>query len=501
MESGDSRTVSKTDGTEGPQNSSERATPGGGEDAPGGEADDGHRTADRERELEESGPVLDLFGVIHFDRRGKVIRELDEVAAESEALCIEATEEGFHVRAFLRSLVRTPLYLIGFFTLFLLVQGPMFVLFNRDVVPTEILASAAIADGRPVHRVDDIEKRLLLEAGWPVVVSNWVLYGLLAYLNPLGAVVTTGLVVVGSLGVYAIRHAGYRWPSVFAVMGVWAIAGAAVLGGYLSAWLLLGGILTMAILATKGISGRNDHMLERVESVAAEHGYDRVTLVTGRAHLDGLIRDSSTFGTSLGTGHWSRWLRTGKTDLEPAPSEVDDDSESGESIRSHAKRRRQRRSELHVAGELGTEDEVLPRRILAGLVDVFGIGLFTGATAVLTAALSTVLYLLALPFGPDGLTAGTAVLIGAFAAIPFGPVLYFPTLEIQYGRTLGKLATGLVVVQSDGSGCTTSSGLLRNLFRPVDAVLLLGLPLMLATDRCQRLGDLVADTVVVRAEG
>lgn len=498
MGSGESRASSRSDVHEGSRDSSAKSGQGQTADATGRDTATGN---ERDRGPDGTSPVVDLFGVVHFDRRGKVIRELDEIAAESDALCIEAPEGGLNLRAFLTAFARTPTYVIGFFTMFLLVQGPMFVLFNRDVVPTEVLASATVADDRTVHKVDDIEQRLLLDAGWPVVVSNWLLYGLLVFQDPVGSVVTSVLLVGGSLGVYAVRHGGYRRTAVLAMVGVWALGTAAVvLGGYLSAWLLLVAFLTTVVLAIKGVSGRNEHMLERVELVAAEHGYDRVTLVAGRSHLDGLIRDSPGFEASLGVAHWSRWLRSGKTDLEPEPAADPGDSSSGASLRDISRRRRQRRSESHVDPEMGTEDEVLTRRLLAVLVDVFGVGLFTVGIGILGAILSIISSTLLSLASPD-LSVQGVMFVGVIVGPLLGPILYFPILEVQYGRTLGKLLTGLVVVQSDGSGVTTKGALLRNLLRPVDALLLMGVPLLLVTERCQRLGDLLADTVVVRTSG
>ncbi len=73
-------------------------------------------------------------------------------------------------------------------------------------------------------------------------------------------------------------------------------------------------------------------------------------------------------------------------------------------------------------------------------------------------------------------------------------------LEGLYGYTPGKFLLGLVVVKSDGSDCTIGASILRNLLWIVDAFPtfnLVAVVAILLTDG-QRVGDLVADTVVER---
>ncbi len=60
---------------------------------------------------------------------------------------------------------------------------------------------------------------------------------------------------------------------------------------------------------------------------------------------------------------------------------------------------------------------------------------------------------------------------------------------------------GLVVVKSDGSDCTIGASVLRNLALIVDNLpfmYIAGIVLIFVTDENQRVGDLVADTVVVK---
>ena len=115
---------------------------------------------------------------------------------------------------------------------------------------------------------------------------------------------------------------------------------------------------------------------------------------------------------------------------------------------------------------------------------------------------------------PFGLFAAASILVpGAFAWVSawlFGPltlvlfglwILYFTYFEGTSGQTLGKRALGLrVVVLSTGRPPDLTKALVRTLLRIIDwlpALYLLGFVVAALTQHKQRLGDLVADTVVV----
>lgn len=80
---------------------------------------------------------------------------------------------------------------------------------------------------------------------------------------------------------------------------------------------------------------------------------------------------------------------------------------------------------------------------------------------------------------------------------------YFTALEATRGATIGKSALGLRVVTTMGRPIGFSASLLRNLLRAADALpfgYLAGVVSMALTPRFQRMGDLVAGTMVVRTE-
>ncbi|CAN5560389.1 MAG: RDD family protein [Rubrobacter sp.] len=142
------------------------------------------------------------------------------------------------------------------------------------------------------------------------------------------------------------------------------------------------------------------------------------------------------------------------------------------------------------------DTQVIGRRVLATIIDVVLLGvvtsLFTAPGALIdglgdgrgSEALSGVLF----SFG------GLAALLVTFA--------YFAIMEGRYGQTLGKMALGIKVVrESDGLAPGTRAAVLRTLMRIVDSIgsYLVAFVVALVSDKNQRLGDMVAKTVVVRA--
>jgi uncharacterized RDD family membrane protein YckC len=79
---------------------------------------------------------------------------------------------------------------------------------------------------------------------------------------------------------------------------------------------------------------------------------------------------------------------------------------------------------------------------------------------------------------------------------------YFVVLEALWSRTLGKYFQGLIVRKLDGSRCDWKAALVRGSLRIVEVnpLLLGGIPagiVVVSTSRKQRLGDLLAGTIVV----
>lgn len=151
----------------------------------------------------------------------------------------------------------------------------------------------------------------------------------------------------------------------------------------------------------------------------------------------------------------------------------------------------------HPSPRIGSEGDVLVQRIVAYLID----GLILNVILAVILGPAFVLGVLLLEVAE---VLGFLIWMGGIGLWLAVVVYYSFLMEGHLGRTVGKAAMGLVVVGEDGSQCTYVQSILRNLLWIVDG---LGVfPLVVAlivfiTDRNQRVGDIVAKTVVVRAEG
>jgi uncharacterized RDD family membrane protein YckC len=79
---------------------------------------------------------------------------------------------------------------------------------------------------------------------------------------------------------------------------------------------------------------------------------------------------------------------------------------------------------------------------------------------------------------------------------------YFIVFEALWSRTLGKYFQGLIVRKLNGSRCDWKAALIRSALRliEINPILLGGLPaglIIISSERKQRLGDILAGTVVV----
>jgi uncharacterized RDD family membrane protein YckC len=107
---------------------------------------------------------------------------------------------------------------------------------------------------------------------------------------------------------------------------------------------------------------------------------------------------------------------------------------------------------------------------------------------------------------PEQVVASIGMLV--IAMIVIGQLLlewaYFVVSErLTGGRSFGKRLVGLRVIGDDGLPLTMRASLVRNLLRAVDLLpgsYVVGLVSIVASPKCQRLGDLAAGTIVVRLD-
>ena len=152
-----------------------------------------------------------------------------------------------------------------------------------------------------------------------------------------------------------------------------------------------------------------------------------------------------------------------------------------------------------------TPEGLTLRRELAGAGSRFAAAACDGLLLVLGyVALMLVIFLIAQadPTGMSGFVAG--VLAGGFLLCL---ILYlFLAHQLLDGQSPGKQLFGLRVLSADGFPASATQVLLRSLLWPIDVFFpipmpffgLLGVVVMSATAHRQRIGDLVAGTVVVR---
>jgi uncharacterized RDD family membrane protein YckC len=144
--------------------------------------------------------------------------------------------------------------------------------------------------------------------------------------------------------------------------------------------------------------------------------------------------------------------------------------------------------EVHVTG----------RRVLATIVDaivIFFVYIVVG-------------FLVAIPFGAaregDGVVSFS--LNGFPALIPLALLfvavfLYYMLMEGYLGQTLGKMLVGIKVVREDNGGIPgLGAAALRTLLRIIDGLFWYAVAFVsvLATQKNRRLGDIAANTLVVR---
>jgi len=137
-------------------------------------------------------------------------------------------------------------------------------------------------------------------------------------------------------------------------------------------------------------------------------------------------------------------------------------------------------------------DSVTGERIVAGLIDL-------ALTLVLGFVMSVIFSFTTTSEKGSTITGG---LSGWHFWLYIALVLaYGFVCEALWGKTLGKKLTGIHVASKLNEKLTWPRAFVRNLVRPIDAIpgfYAIGLIIVLVTKRKQRLGDLLAGTIVVR---
>lgn len=151
---------------------------------------------------------------------------------------------------------------------------------------------------------------------------------------------------------------------------------------------------------------------------------------------------------------------------------------------------------------VNTSEGVTLRQDVAGVGSRFAAGLLDGLVIIAGYLLIGFLVLLAVRVDPTGMSSFVAGLGigGTLLAILLYHVLFHALRE---GQTLGKIVLGIRVMSADGYPPTFLQVLLRALVWPIDGFFCVPVPIGLiviaVTPKHQRLGDLVAGTLVIRS--
>ncbi|HEY3780719.1 MAG TPA: RDD family protein [Fimbriimonadaceae bacterium] len=138
----------------------------------------------------------------------------------------------------------------------------------------------------------------------------------------------------------------------------------------------------------------------------------------------------------------------------------------------------------------------LASRVFAQLLDVL---IIVVSIFAITMIIGLITAALGMTFG-DPKTVGTLASSVVLLFISFFPFLYFILFEgFWNGLTPGKKATGIRVRMADGTPITFSAAVSRNLLRVADflpGTYFVGLLAMFTNKKAQRLGDMIAQTIV-----
>ncbi|MFC6835002.1 RDD family protein [Halomarina ordinaria] len=427
--------------------------------------------------------ALHLFGVVHLDRRSKVAAEVTSALdrTDADALFVEFPER-LAPRTFARALVRAPAATLGYLLVSLVVV-PLYLLFARTYGPTEFAIATDLDRSVPVHHVDRSLLAYGADAGLAASAANWLLVLATGALTPVSAAsVTVALLLATALVAFVAR----RSRPLAAVVGTAALAGGVALATLVPlptpVWFLLATVLAFEVLTVRTLGARNRHMLGRVEALSAAAGYESSVLLTGRAHLPGMLRLAVGPASELDVRwvHRSRWLRSGTVRRDPEPpARANRLGRLGDVLGRGG-------VTTHPADDPPGLPASLRRRAAASVLDLVGLPVVAFVAGVGLGVVGA-----ALPV--EGATG-----VGVEAGLLLGGLGYFPLFEWYRGQTPGKVLLGIAVSDADGTPPALWRVLVRNALRPVDFLVCYALGALVAgvTSERQRVGDLLAGTVV-----
>jgi uncharacterized RDD family membrane protein YckC len=139
------------------------------------------------------------------------------------------------------------------------------------------------------------------------------------------------------------------------------------------------------------------------------------------------------------------------------------------------------------------DTQIIGRRVVAIIID--------GILLCIVGGLISLPSIVAQGGGDGNIVSGAlGGLAGLFSFVLF--LAYYTFMEGYYGQTLGKMALGIKVIREDsGQAPGFGKAAIRTVLRIIDGIAfyLVGFIVALVSDKNQRLGDMAARTLVVRA--
>lgn len=137
--------------------------------------------------------------------------------------------------------------------------------------------------------------------------------------------------------------------------------------------------------------------------------------------------------------------------------------------------------------------------VVGEIVQTIGVGWRALAAVIDTVLLAIVAYVIAWLSGSTTRD-GFELHGGPFFLTLLIMLAYYITLEGLFGATVGKSVLGLRVVKADGSAIDWRACVVRNLLRFIDGLFfyVVGAIFIWTSPQRQRLGDRLAETVVIR---
>lgn len=269
-----------------------------------------------------------MFGVVHVDRPSKVREELATYTDDVDALFIEQPETDVTLWKFAHAFVRTPLFLLGAFV-HLVLLTPLYAALHRTHQEAEVVATRRVGEMQelPVHEIDDHPLLYMSRAGPRWILINWATLATLFWLFPHSVFFVLDSVMMATALLFIVI--GYRrlWLACalpFTWVILWGVLWYAGMWNLLSVGILVFVYLFYLASVLRIHSHRNEHMLRRVREISKREGYETACLVTGKAHLSGLVRLASDFDIPVSRVHTSKWLRTSDDVVEnPSPETMD----------------------------------------------------------------------------------------------------------------------------------------------------------------------------------